>query len=117
MFVCEATADNFPCILRKTGEGFQIDNPTQKEIHMIAVDHCLLTNRDRAIQKCDCVIFDEQFFCFVELKLNVRKNISDNIKEAETQLGETIQFFERSLGTDEHFFGFIRQNKKTAHQI
>ena len=61
IFVCEATTNNEPCILRKTGEGFQIDNPTQKEIHMIVVDHCLLTNRDHAIQKCDCVIFDSSF--------------------------------------------------------
>jgi len=56
------------------------------------------------------VIFDDRYFCLIELKLNIKqRQLSDNVKEAEGQLEETIRFFKGKLQVDQQFFGFVRE--------
>lgn len=103
LFVTEVEPDrNTPCILQKDeSKGFCIENPNGKEIYMLAVDQCFFTNRD-AMKRCDALVFDEQVFCFVELKLGVKRNLADEVKEAVQKLAETIQFFTNALLTQAH---------------
>ena len=53
---------------------------------------------------CDFVFFNEQNFCFVEMKLNAtstdERTIEDNRKKAVRQLKETINYFDTTLDRD-----------------
>ena len=86
--------------------GFRIKNPKGKLIYLLAVDQCFFG--DDEIKRCDCIIFDDQSFCFVELKLDAkRRRATANVKEARVQLGETINFFKTALlPKSNNFFGF-----------
>jgi hypothetical protein len=111
LYVCESGVDNTPCHFGQSVDmGFHIDNPDQLEIHLLRVDHCLLSNQKQGQKRCDCVIFDQRYFCLIELKLKIKQmRLSAAVKEAETQLEETIRFLEQELSTDDQFFGFVRE--------
>ena len=74
-------------------------NPTAKPIHFLAIDKCLLKESDD--KKCDCAIFDEKVFCFVEVKVTKRKK-SVRKNEAFEQLKTTITHFKEKLNFDSH---------------
>ena len=86
-------------------QGFLISNPQGKEIHLLAVDHCLFGPADPS--RCDCIVFDDKFFCFVELKVGVglRKSAA-NLNEARDQLGATIRYF-RGNAHSIDTYGFV----------
>ena len=111
MIVCEKDGDGTPCTFHKTeSDGFNIKNSRQKEIHLLATDQCFFTAADE--KRCDCIVFDAAYCCFIELKLNIKnwKSFADNAKDARKQLGNTIRFFEEALETNsQEFFGFQRE--------
>lgn len=87
--------------------GFLLKNPDRKQIYLLAVDHCFFEDHEEP--RCDCVLFDNQHFCFVELKLNVvkRRRVTQTLKEARKQLGATIRFFKTAIQPkSEDFFDF-----------
>jgi hypothetical protein len=53
---------------------------------------------------CDCIIFDENDFCFLEFKLNATslevRAVRKNRKKAVKQLGNTIQLFDEKMSND-----------------
>jgi hypothetical protein len=55
-------------------------------------------------KRCDCVFFDENDFCFLELKSDAtstkKRAIRSNRKEATEQLGSTIRQFDILLNND-----------------
>ena len=80
---------------------FAIYNST--EIYFIPID-------GRGLLKtahCDFVFFNEQDFCFVEMKLNAtstdERTIEDNRKKAAKQLKHTITYFDEQLSNN--YFG------------
>lgn len=86
------------CVIKNSDEpGFVVKNPSQKTIHLLVMDHCLFNDQDT--KRCDCILFDDIYFCFVELKLNVtkQKQASDKLKEAREQLGQTIEVCKNRL--------------------
>jgi hypothetical protein len=86
--------------------GFLVQNPSKKRIYLLALDHCFF--EDHEDTRCDCIIFDDHYFCFVELKLNVRpRRATQELKSARRQLGVTIQFFKATLlPKSKNFFNF-----------
>jgi hypothetical protein len=74
--------------------GLQLENPTGKLIYLLKIDKAWFLDHQHS-QRCDCVIFDDQTFCFVELKLQVStwKRASERIKEAIDQIKNTLTFF------------------------
>ncbi len=91
-------------------DGFLIINPHQKTVYMLATDNCFLDYLDEYEGKrCDCIVFDDHYFCFVELKLNVlrsRKAIR-RLRRAGEQLGNMIEFFRETFGkASRDFLGF-----------
>ncbi len=60
-------------ILEENGQ-FKVINSKRKEIGFIAVDECLFDSSDGS--RSDCIIFDDEVFCFIELKHCKNKNIS-----------------------------------------
>lgn len=86
---------------------FLVFNPTQKAIYLLALDSCFFT--DTEPKRCDCMLFDDQVICFVELKLDVtsRRQGSNRLSDARKQLGETIVFFRNKLSPlTKPFFSF-----------
>ena len=91
-------------ILEKNGQ-FKVSNPNQKEIGFIAVDECLFNSSDAT--RADCIIFDEEVFCFIELKHCKNKNISRNRQKAKSQLMATIEFFKEKINIEQKLEAYI----------
>lgn len=89
---------------------FKVRN--SKEIRFIPIDgnNGLMTNIDAErirggkLKRCDCVFFDENDFCFLELKSDAvstkKRAIRSNRKEATEQLGSTIKKCDELLDND-----------------
>lgn len=89
-FIKDDTSDH-PAYLVDTNGQFEIISSTQKEINFLAIDDCLYDSSDDS--RCDCAVFDESVFCFIELKVCKIKNQKVNRKKADKQLKETILNF------------------------
>jgi hypothetical protein len=74
---------------------FSVKNPNQKNVQLWAIDGCFFP-KSAARSRCDCALFTETEFCFVEFKLNATSShpisIEDNRLKAVGQLKSTIEF-------------------------
>jgi hypothetical protein len=70
---------------------FSVLNPSLKEIYFLAIDKCLYTD-ESTHKKCDFALFDEQTFCFVEIKDTYNRS-SQHKGKAKEQLRTTIELF------------------------
>lgn len=81
-----------------TAKIFTVNNPNQKEVGFIPIDgkNGLIGLGNSC---CDFVIFNENDFCFVELKLNTtsERKINTNLNQAVEQLEKTIEYFDNKL--------------------
>ncbi len=68
---------------------FEISNEGENKIAIWAVDGCFLSSTQR--ERCDCVIFDETDFCFVEFKLNATSANPKTIKENRVKAVEQLK--------------------------
>ncbi len=84
-------------IIEENGQ-FKVLNSNQKEIGFLAVDECLFDSSDAS--RADCVVFDNEVICFVELKSCKNKNISRNRQKAKKQLLSLIEFFQEKIKID-----------------
>ncbi len=91
-------------ILEENGQ-FRVINPHQKEIGFIAVDECLFSSSDGS--RADCIIFDEEVFCFIELKNCKNKNIPPNRQKAKDQLIKTIEFLTKNIKITQKLEAYI----------
>ena len=86
------------CFIQSEDNGivhFTVKNPNQKEIGFLAIDKCIFMDSDK-IKRCDCVVFDNKTFCFIEIKeTNQRK--SENSRKAKEQLLTTIRDFKDKI--------------------
>jgi len=55
----------------------------------------------------DCAIFDEEVFCFIELKDCKNKNIPTNRRKAKEQLIATIEFFRENINIKQKLEAYI----------
>jgi hypothetical protein len=69
----------------------QITNPRASELGFLKIDHCFLGNKDP--NKCDCAVFDENTFCFVEISVAKAKQRNEKRRKATEQLSNTIKLF------------------------
>jgi hypothetical protein len=84
------------CYVHTETEGikhFTVENMDGRPVHFLAIDKCMLAD-DKLTQRCDCAIFDEQTFCFIEIKttssMTQRKKLR---REAKNQLKAVIAYF------------------------
>ncbi|MFK7905189.1 MAG: hypothetical protein AB8B69_08695, partial [Chitinophagales bacterium] len=75
---------------------FTILNPSQKEIAFLAIDKCLFSDDDRWA-KCDFVVFDDQTFCFVEVKQAKANQRKKRRIKAIGQLKATVKVFVENI--------------------
>jgi hypothetical protein len=88
-------------------QAFHIFNPEEQEIYLFAIDGCFFTDEDH--ERCDCLVYDNQCLCFVELKLDVTspRQATSRLKKARSQLGETILSLKEALAPKTtNFWGF-----------
>jgi len=71
---------------------FTIKNKGNKEIHFLAIDKCLFHDTD-TFERCDCAVFNENEFCFIEIKESNLNQRQENKKKATGQLRATISKF------------------------
>jgi len=85
-------------IISDNGE-FNIINNNEKNITFIAIDSCIYNSDDDT--RCDFAIYDENNFCFVELKhTEKRTSWKRHRKKAQEQLESTINDFKSVAITD-----------------
>lgn len=92
------------CFVQNDPDGvvhFTVNNPTEKAIHLLAVDGCLLSSADPS--RCDCAIFDESTLCLVEIKTVSKKQRRNKRLDAENQLKASALFFQTQLSLTEEF--------------
>lgn len=87
-------------------KGLLAVNRIRKSVHLLAVDDCVFSSVDP--KRCDCLLFDDQWLCFVEFKLKAKKGRgAANLNKARKQLTTSIQFFRSELmKIDPTVFGF-----------
>lgn len=82
---------------------FHVLNPNAKQIALFKVDKCFFGDNPE-FKRCDCILFDDAEFCFLEMKFNSTTignlRIESNRKEAVNQLRSTIKFFHAGLDND-----------------
>ncbi|AKD55928.1 hypothetical protein SD10_14485 [Spirosoma radiotolerans] len=76
---------------------FTIENPTQRNLHFLAIDKCLFLDSD-GTQRCDCAVFDSKTFCFIEIKeVDHAARRAEQLRKAKEQLKTTILYFQEQL--------------------
>ncbi|GEM_PF-833853 len=105
-YICDSLHDDVNektfIVTTETEQGFKIINSQQKTIYHLPIDHCFFEHVTMYQGKrCDCIIFDDTYFCFVELKLNVisYRKATDKADETRKQLGAVIEYFKNSFQT------------------
>ena len=75
---------------------FKVINILEKEISFLAIDKCLFFDNDK-FKKCDCLLFDKENICFIEIKACKFKQRKSNKKTAISQLKSTIEIFRKEF--------------------
>jgi len=77
-------------IVEENGE-FKVVNNTDNDILFLKTDACIYTSK--APKRCDCIVYNDDTLCFIELKSTKRTQWKSWRKSAEEQLKETILNF------------------------
>lgn len=91
------------CFIKKSAEElahFHIENPHEKSIHFLAIDNGVYP--DDVQKKCDFAVFDEQTFCFIELKHSKPRKRKERRKRAIQQLRATIERFQQQCDFEDY---------------
>jgi hypothetical protein len=73
------------------GQFFKVINRNKENIRFLAVDKCLFFDNDK-FKRCDCILYNQEYFCFVELKkVETTRNRNSAKKTARAQLYSTIK--------------------------
>lgn len=94
-FIADAESDKKqPCqIVAEEEAHLTVKNPNEKNISLLKIDQCLFFD-DSGHKKCDCAVFDDKTFCFVEMKASKRKKRTERRNEAMEQLEASIKMFQ-----------------------
>lgn len=87
------------CFIQNDPEGvkhFTVQNPTGRDIHFLAIDRGIISGREDQ-ERCDCAVFDQKTFCFIEIKVVSDKQAGVSNRKAKSQLKATILYFRERL--------------------
>ena len=77
---------------------FTVKNPTQKDVHFLAIDQGIFYGtKEYESGRCDFALFDDARFCFIENKDVTLKQRNKERLDAYKQLKETIVKFREHL--------------------
>lgn len=94
------------CYICEKDGHFQVLNLKRKEVGFVAVDKCLFFDDDE-FKKCDCIVFDSETICFIEIKECKPKRRKGHKKSAEKQLKSTIEVFKSKLNIDKKIEAYL----------
>ena len=80
------------CYITHEDNQFHVLNDTNGYISFLAIDKCIFFDDD-AFEKCDCAVFNEKIFSFIEIKKSKLRQKKKNRKKAKAQLISTINIF------------------------
>lgn len=80
--------DQEPAFIVKRNGEFEVINNIEDPINFLKIDSCIYGSSDDT--RCDCAIYNDDTFCFIELKCIKTSAVTKNRKKAETQLEATI---------------------------
>lgn len=76
---------------------FKVINYNNQNIRFLAVDKCLFFDSDK-LKRCDCILYNEEYLCFVEIKkVDTARNRNSAKKTARAQLYSTITIFKERI--------------------
>lgn len=87
-FFIQDDEEGKPAYIKYDSGQFEIKNNKERNISFLKIDDCIYTSKDDT--RCDCAVFDDKIFCFIELKTCKVNNQSANRKKADNQLKKTI---------------------------
>ena len=90
-FFIEDIKDKEPAEIKYTDGEFEVINHTNSPIDFLKIDSCIYSSGDTT--RSDCAVYDNDTFCFIELKCIKPKNFAKKRREAEDQLEATIRDF------------------------
>lgn len=91
-FFIQDGGDQEPTFIVESNGEFEVINPHNTPLTFLKTDSCVYDSNDKT--RCDCVIYNETTFCFIELKCIKPKNFTKNRQKAEKQLEMTIKDFQ-----------------------
>ena len=103
VYDCE---DEKRCYICEQDGHFKILNPSKQEIGFLAVDKCLFSDNDK-FKKCDCIIFNEETICFIEIKECKPKRRKNHKSNAIKQLKSTIDIFQNKINMDRKIEAYL----------
>jgi len=83
--------DQEPAFIVLDNGEFKVINKTDSPIYFLKIDSCVYGSNDDS--RCDCAIYNDNTFCFIELKCIRPSKFSQNRKKAESQIEATIKDF------------------------
>jgi hypothetical protein len=87
----DTTCTTGRCYIRENGQ-FRVINNQKKEIGFLAIDKCIFFDNDE-FQKCDCLVFDKNTICFIEIKDCIVNQRKKRKKTAKAQL--LLKYFKK----------------------
>ena len=96
-FFIQDDIQNQPAYIVATNGQFEVINHTKKDIRFLQIDDCIKFDNDD--KKCDCAVYNDDIFCFIEQKsMSSQKpsTIAKRRKNAEKQLKYTILNFKEN---------------------
>ena len=104
------------CYIKTNGQ-FKVINRSKKEINFLAVDKCIFFDDDK-FKKCDCIVFDDEVFCFIEIKeFNTTRKVGKRRREKReaslNQVKSTIEKFKENFEIDRELEAYICVKKAT----
>lgn len=90
-FFIQDGKDERPAFRVETNGEFEVVNNRDSPINFLQIDSCIYDSNDS--KRCDCAIYSDDTFCFIELKSSKRTNWKSHRESAEKQLKASILAF------------------------
>ena len=95
-FIYDQDTEPKRCFIQDDSQGvkhFTVHNPTGREVHFLAIDRGIISGKEDQ-ERCDCAVFDQKTFCFIEIKVVSDKQAGVSNRKAKSQLKATILYFQ-----------------------
>ncbi len=115
-FFIQDANDNNPAFIKNDNGQFEVINTTQGDINFLKIDDCIYSSQDET--RCDCAVFNDKVFCFIELKTCKIKNQKAHRETADKQLKETIiRLKNESIAEDKNLEAYTCLTCKIDNQL
>lgn len=99
---CKSEGQKGKCYLIENAEEgiLKVANSSKKAIFLLAIDDCIFSSADPS--RCDCAVFDNKKFYFVEIKDSSMRQRQGDRKDACSQLKNSLEFFTQQFDFEDY---------------